>query len=178
MTRTALVNDPTRGGPVGENVVQPQNPRRPTRAGVYDSRQERRKRRRRGHKDIGTMQHRESRELRAHERKLLPVTLDRCIASDPERQAKHRDSVARLPIGKHPGPPHRLRIVRVGRHHFDLVPTVTQPFRPCATHRTDAGRLRIIVVAPELDVHKRGNDSTVNLRLAALPCGRLHRGLR
>src|ERR1700704_5070246 len=166
---TALIDDPTRCCTIGKDVVKPDNPRHPAHSGVQHGGEKRRKRWRGRNEDIGTRQRRQRGELSCHERDLLPVPLNRCITTDPKWQPQHRDSVALLSIGKHPGPPHWLWVMGMGGHYLDVMPAIAQPLRPDAAYWPDAGRLGSVVVAPELNLQTHGQQSKRLLSEATRP---------
>ena len=85
---------------------------------------------------------------------LLAQTLGGRVPTWPDRKSIHGYPVPIFPPWPPRRAPYRRRIVRSGGDHTDRMSTCRHGTRPCPADRGDSRRLRLVVVAPEIDPHR------------------------
>ena len=146
--RASFAHQPSRGGGIGNHVLQPQDPGESAKASAGQHREQAEERRRDRHRRIRGRGKRGGHRRRGRIGRLLHDPLGGCAVADHEREAEDRDAVSRLPVGTGAATPERARIVRMRGDDLHLMPARAHRLRPPGRDRPHRCGLGLVVPAP------------------------------
>ena len=146
--RPPLAQEPGRGGGVGKDVLEPEDPGESSKAGAGQHRKQTKERRRDCHRGVRGRGKRGRRRRGCRVGRLLHDSFPRCPVADDEGEAEDRDAVPRLSVGADATTPKGARVVRMRGDHLHLVPALAHRLRPPSCDGTHRRGFWLVVPAP------------------------------